>query len=213
MWPFYLNSLKEFRGNLWEDLQQSLLDWTTFLCDLGVNVDIVRGSTGATLLMVILLQAPQINSPDFKQTMEERSNEVFLLCLLNADVSLRRSSGCQALHTLLLNKWSAEFSPYFIDQAYILIHFGGADIFAVIDGNLSPTILAFDYGWWDEWEIVLERCGLDPIAAVQKEFDRWGKIEHLGDGESTAVDTQDLMFQPSGDVTRRKAAVGDRLDE
>lgn len=161
-----------------------------------------------------LLIAPQVISPDVERGLENNSNEVFLLCLFQADVSLRTDHGLQALHTLVIrNKWSAEFSSHFIDLAYILIHFGGADVFAVMDDDNSPTTLAFRHGWWDEWEIVLERCGFDPNTVLRKEIDRLSKIIHLDRGESTAVDTEDLISHASEDVTRRKAIVGDRLDE
>lgn len=173
-------------------------------------MDVWDNTNTETLLGSLI--APQSFNSEFEQVMEFCSNAVFLLCLMKADLSLRTPQGMQALHILFLNKWSAEFSPHFINLAYILIHFGGADIFA-FDDFRSATTLAFLHGWRDEWTIVLDRCGLDPLAVFEKELDRVSRIIHLGSGETTAVDTGDLIFQASGDVTRRKPVVGDRLDD
>ena len=173
----------------------------------------VWDGTDITFILMGYLIAPQRIYSDPEQVMETRSYTVFLLCLMKVDLSLRTPQGMQALHILFFKEWSAEFSPHFIDLAYILIHFGGADISAVDDYNMSPTALAFLHGWRDEWVIVLDRCGLDHHAVLQKEMDRLRKIIHLGSGESTSVDTEDLIFQASGDVTRRRAVVGDRLDD
>ena len=192
------------RGSLWEDPQQSLVDWTTFLCDLGMNVN-------STTSLMSVLENPEIIPPE---VMEYRSNMVFLSCLLKADVSLRTTGGFQALHLLIWsNKWSAEFSPHFIDLAYILIRFGGADVYACDKNNDSPTMLALELGWLDEWVIVLFRCGLDPVTVIRKDIDRINKFRRLGDGESTAVDTEDLVSQVSGAMTLRRSVVGDRLDD
>lgn len=204
--------IEVWREPLWKNLQQSLLDWTTFWCDLGLNMD-VWDVTDTELLINLLITAHRV-FPHCKETIETLSNAVFLLCLLKADVSLRTVHGLQALHILTsYNAWSAEFSPHFIELAYILIHFGGADIFAVDDDDNSPTTLAFRHDWEDEWMIVLDRCGLNPLAVLQKEMDRWNKIKHLGNGESTAVDTEDLILQAPTAATRRRAVVGDRLDD
>ena len=204
--PQTLRTVEEEKP-LWEDPQKSLLDWAAFLCDQGLVLDSFSNEAVTILIHSILLL--EYHSPE---TLRTYTNEIFLLCLLKADVSIRHpKTGMQALHILLFTKWSADLSPHIIDVAYILIHFGGADVHAVVNGKLSPTIFAYLNGWWDEWLIVLDRCGLDCDELIRKENDFWGRTQFLSDGESTAVDTEDLCFRTSG--IRRRPVVGDRFDE
>ena len=144
------------------------------------------------------------------------TNIVFLMCLLKADVSYRdETTGQQALHVLTYFEWSAELSPQFINIAYILIHFGGADVHAIDCYKVSPTAYAYRHGWWNEWLIVLDRCGFNCNEVIRKENDFAKKIQFLGNGESTAIDTEDLSVLTSDTARRRRRrpVVGDRLDD
>ena len=144
--------------------------------------------------------------------MRRRTKAVFILCLLKADVSSREATtGMQALHFLFWKPWSAELSSHVIDLAYILIRFGGADIHAHDYENRSPTIWALESGWENEWKIVLDRCGFLPNEVLNKEIEFLRKILSLGNGESTAIDTEDLSIPKS--VLPRRRVVGARLDE
>ncbi len=190
----------------WEDPQESLVEWSTFLCSQGVKL--------SDTLLIENLFLPHIDSSNFEQIMQERTLTVFLLCMLKADASFREERcGWQALHVLLLNDWSSELSPHFINLAYILIHLGGADVSAPDYEGSTPTIYAFINGWEDEWEIVLDRCGIDYEELFIEEIDRLRKKQRLGGGESSAVDTEELVVKYPGPVTRRRPVAGDRLDD
>ena len=198
----------------WEDPQKSLLDWTAFLCDQGVTYEGMRSQ----MLIIIIIRGLQAleGFSIFSETAARLStNFVFLMCLLKADVSFRQEvTGRQALHVLTICEWSAEFSPHFINIAYILIHFGGADVHAIDYDKFSPTAHACRHGWWNEWLIVLDRCGFDCHEVFRKEIDFVMKILFLGNSESTAIDTEDLIILTSNTATtRRRPVVGDRLDD
>ena len=149
-----------------------------------------------------------------RKYMRRQANAIFILCMLKANVSIREpQTGKQALHILFSNHWSAEFSPYFMHIAYTLILYGGADVHAVDYYNFSSTAYAIQYGWWNEWLIVLDHCGIDPHEVCRKQIDSWDRSRFLGDGESTAVDSEDLSISNFDNLTRRRRVVGDRLDE
>ena len=193
-----------------EDPPKPLLDWAAFVRDQGFMIDPL-GEDGTPVCMPHL-KLKGCNERDMRQ----RTNTVFILCLLKADVSIRlaEAKGMQALHALFFfNTWSAELSLHVIDLAYILIHFGGADIHAVDYNNLSPRMYAFKYGWENEWLTVLDRCGIDKIEVLTKEIERLMKIRFLGNGEGTAIDTEDLSIPKSVSLLRRRRVVDAKLDE
>ena len=198
----YKSSLLEKIGlPVLEDSSKPLLDWVAFLRDQGLMIDHPHPRGYPVCMPQLLLQGHT------KQDMRRRTNAVFILCLLEADVSIREATtGMQALHFLFLNPWSAELSLHVIDLAYILVHFGGADVHALDYLYESPTTWAFEHGWENEWLIVLDRCGFDPIEVLMKE------IELLRKNQSTAIDTEDLSI-PKSDFSLRRPVVGDRLDE
>ena len=199
--------VSEKEKSLWEDPQKSLLDWTAFLCDQGIRFDGMRSENLTNIIR-------SFHSFD-KTAARMLTNVIFLMCLLKADVSLRdEATGRQALHVLTNVEWSADFSPHFINIAYILIHFGGADVHAIDYHKFSPTAYAYLRGWWNEWLIVLDRCGFDCNEVIRKAIDVAEKILFLGNGESTAIDTKDLSTSTSDTaITRRRPVVGDRLDD
>ena len=192
-----------------EDPSKPLLDWVAFLRDQGLVVDNVDKEGFPVCLPHLFLKN------DDQRELRSYTNTVLILCLLNADVSIREATtGMQALHVLFaVNYWSAELSSYVIYLAYTLVHFGGADIHAVDYDNNSPTMYAFWSGWEKEWEIVLDRCGFDLDEVVDKEIERLHKTCFLGNGESTAIDTEDLSIPNAAFPSRRKGFVDARLDE
>ena len=198
---------------LWDDPQKSLLDWTAFLCDQGITFDGMRSK----MLKIHILSPHSLKSVSIVDETAARrcTNAIFLMCLLKADVSLRdEATGGQALHVLTSVEWSAEFSPHFINIAYILIHFGGADVHAIDYHKFSPTAYAYRHGWWNEWLTVWDRCGFDYNEVIRKELDFFEKNQSLGNGESTAIDTEDLRTLTSNTaITRRRPVMGDWLDD
>ncbi len=207
MWavPVFIRDLQMERP-CWEDPPESLVEWSNFLCSQGVKL--------SDTLLIENLFLPHIDSSNFEQIMQERTLTVFLLCMLKADASFREERcGWQALHVLLLNDWSSELSPHFINLAYILIHLGGADVSAPDYEGFTPTIYAYLGGWWDEWKMVLDRCGIDYEELFIEEIDRSRKKQRLGGGESSAVDTEELVDKFPGPVTKRRPVAGDRLDD
>ena len=213
--PYQLVPLPVFEQEkpLWEDPPKSLLDWTAFLCDQGIRFD----GTRSKMLEIHILSLHSLMSDSILDETAARdfTNTIFLMCLLKADVSLRdEATGRQALHVLTSVEWSAKFSPHFINIAYILIHFGGADVHAIDYHKLSPTVYACLRGWRNEWRIVLDRCGFDCKEVIRKDIDFVKKNQFLGNGESTAIDTKDLSTLTSDTATtRRRHVVGDRLGD
>lgn len=191
-----------------EDPSKPLLDWAAFLRDQGLVV----GNVGKEGLPVCFPHL-SLRSHD-ERDMRWHTKAVLMLCFLKADVSIREAeTGMQALHFLFAaNLWSAELSSYVMNLAYILVHFGGADVHAVDYYNNSPTMYAFWSGWEKEWEIVLDRCGFGLDEVVIKEIERLHKTRFLGNGESTAIDTEDLSIPSSAFLSRRRV-VDARLDE
>ena len=206
----YLNAYpideREYLQNL-EMTRNSLFSLTSYLVGQGWDVNEIDDS-GMTMLMryidVISLDADFFESAPV--------GAVLFLCLLNADVSIRtRRYGSQALHILFSWEWSAKYAQDLTMIAYILIHYGGADIYACDYDGLTPTTQAVENGWWEEWATVLKRCGYNPDDVYQYDFERLQKSQKIGDGESTAVDTDDILEFLDTTVTRRKTAKGDRL--
>ena len=209
--PYFLSSpdlFQEQEQPYLEDPSKPLLSWAAFVRDQGLMVDLL-GIEGFPVWMPYLFLQGR-NEEDIRR----RKNAVYVLCLLEADVSIREAkSGMQALHWLFLNPWGAELSLHVQDLAYILVHFGGADIHAVDYENESPTTYAFRCGWMDEWGIVLDRCGFDRHEVLAKTVDFWEKIRFFGNGESTAIDTEDLNIPKFVSSSSRRRVVGARLDE
>ena len=191
-----------------EDPSKPLLDWLAFLRDQGLNVDLLGYRYFPVCMPYFSLEGR--DEGDIRLL----KNAVYVLCLLKANVSIREPKyGMQALHILFLNDWSAELSLHVIDLAYILVHFGGADIYAVDYENRSPTFNALIKGWQNEWGIVLDRCGFDLEEVLAKSIDIWEKIRFFGNGESTAIDTEDLNIPKLVSLSSRRRVVRARLDE
>ena len=208
---FVVNSWRLFQEEeqpFLEDPSKPLLDWAAFLLDQGLMVDLL-GMTCSTVWIPYLL----LRGKD-ERDIRRCKNVVYLLCLLKADVSIREPKyGLQALHILFGNEWSAELSPHVTHLAYILVHFGGADVHAVGYKNRTPTIYAFITGWIKEWQIVLDHCGFDFHEVVIKDIEFREKSRFLGNGESTAIDTEDLSIPNSVSSSSRRRVVSARLDE
>ena len=187
----------------WKDKK---LSSTSFLIEQGLDVNGID-EAGMTTLMSLIL----------KVECEENYAEIFprmvhLLCLLNADVSIRTPKyGLQALHLLLVKKWSAKFAPLLMEIAYILIHVGGADVSACTYNGLSVSYLALGRGWSQEWNHVLNRCGYNLDDVYMNDLKRERKYQKIGDGDSTAVDTDDILEPLGTTVIRRTNVTGDRL--
>ena len=193
--------LAQIEKPIWEYLQRALVDCAIFLCDQGLKVDSFRPLD--FLLLWKWITTPGIHSSVLESTLKESTHTVFLECLLEVDYfSIGREDGVwQGVDIFKVNQRSAKFAVHFLYLACILIHFGCAD-------TSASTMLGFRPEWWNEWMIVLEHCGFGDKKAPQKEK----KPRFLGNGESTAVDTDDLV-QDSGSVTRRRTAAGDRLED
>ena len=97
-----------------------------------------------------------------------------------------------------------------MEIAYILIHYGGADISACTYDGLSPTSLAVTNGCWKEWIIVLKCCGYKPRDVWLNELKRLQKFLKIGNGDSTAVDSDELLEPLRNTVIRRNSVKGDR---
>ena len=190
------------------------LNWARVLCDLGLDVNdtslFPRDPEMLTPLMGNVLLSVSSGSQGSVMV-------VFLLCILGADVSIRHiDAGLQALHMALFANYSVEASPCVEDLIYILIHYGGADPWATTSQGDSPTVLAYRYGWMEEWIVACERCGISKETLLAKERQRRLESKYLGDGESTAIDTDDLnpnILGAGETLKRRRRVAGDRLME
>ena len=182
-------------------LPQSLVDCATFLCDQGLKVDSWRPASFIPIWICAI--PPPIHSSDFERITRQYTVTIFMRCLLKADdVSIGGEDDVwQALDILKVNKSSAGFASHFMNLAYYLICFGGVDVSA-------SARLAFRWGCLQERKIVSKRCGFVYKGVLKKEK----KLGFLGNGESTAVDTEDLVQDP-GSVTRRRPVTGDRLED
>lgn len=194
------------QGEIWETMPSALFSSTRWLVEQGLDVN-ETDDAGMTPLMLSVK-----NFDCDAEFARMTPYTVFCLCLLKADASIRcPKSGFQALHFLLMtNKRSAKSAPTLMEIAYILIHFGGADVSAETFNGLSVSSIALFSGWWEELEMVLNRCGLDLWDVFMKEFQRSARYRGGSLGDSTAVDTDEIS-EPCGTVTKRKAAHGDRL--
>ena len=194
--------------------ENDFLNWAQFLCDLGLDLNDMsvfqREDTMFTPLMVNVLLSVSSRSPGNVMA-------VFLFCILGVDVSMREPvHGAQALHMVFWIEHSVEASPIIKDLAYILIHYGGADPWATTSRGDSPTVLAYRYGWMEEWVTACERCGISKETLFSKELQRQLECLCLDDGESTAIDTDDLtpnILEAGETLKRRRRVAGDRLME
>ncbi|KAL8836176.1 MAG: hypothetical protein Q9170_003029 [Blastenia crenularia] len=190
----------------------TLLGWVSFLSDLDLNVDEID-EIGLTPLM---LRIPFLISQDLDSPVSQRAIlQVLWLCLSGAAVSIREPLyGAQALHWLFFYVGERSLSTsQFSDLAYILIRYGSADVHATMDDGRSPQDLAVHSGRQAEWEQVLRRCGIDPDDVYAEESRRLHRVEYVGEGDSTAIDTDDLPSIYSENIRQRKAIVGDRLEK
>ncbi|KAG6989773.1 amidase [Physcia stellaris] len=194
--------------------ENDFLNWAQFLCDLGLDLNDMsvfqREDTMFTPLMVNVLLSVSSRSPGNVMA-------VFLFCILGVDVSMREPvHGAQALHMVFWIEHSVEASPIIKDLAYILIHYGGADPWATTFGGVSPTNIAYHFGWMEDWIIACERCGISKKTLLSKERQRRLESQYLDDGDSTAVDTDDLTpitLEAFETLKKRKPIIGDRLME
>ncbi|KAL8737156.1 MAG: hypothetical protein Q9181_001974 [Wetmoreana brouardii] len=187
----------------------TLLDWVSFLSNQGLDVNDTN-EKGYTLLMrqIVEIVLPSDRPPPTRSDVIK----VLVLCLLKADVSIREPTlGLQALHLLLLGKTTGLHTSLFSDLAYVLIRYGGADVSATTYDGQSLLEAAYHIGWLDEWITVLHRCGISIEEVFTKERQRPNRSWYLGNGDSTAVDTEDLLQDCSNIVTKRKPILGDRL--
>ena len=204
---FLHNERRRLRNDqTWEMTRSLLLNSTSFLIEQGLDVNEIDDAGMTRLMNVILLFEYSAKYA------ESAPGTVFLLCLLKANVSFQEPKyGYQALHILLSRKWEAKSAPLVMEIAYILIHYGGADISAYTYTDMTPSSLAILGGWLKEWTIVLIRCGYNPEDVYLNDIERWQKSQKIGNGDSTAVDTDDILEPPVTTVTRRNAGSGDRL--
>lgn len=123
-------------------------------------------------------------------------NLILIMCLFGVDVSAREpGNDYQAIHLLMILPHSPEISEFWADLAYILVHFGHADVSAMAtELAQSPTLLAVKYGWFSEWIGVLKRCGIEISAVLKHESEWWMRKTCLGFGESSVIDTEDLLL-------------------
>lgn len=196
---------------IWQNPPVSLLRWAESLRDQGLDTEQTTDD-GHTILMFVM---SHLADPCDKQRTLVLTNAVFMLCLFGADASFREPRyGVPALHLLFsLRKWSAESSRDVVDLAAILILYGGADVFAVTSEGCSPTMIAAKMGWGKEWIHALEICGFDYEEVFMEELKRLKNIKRFGHGDSSAVDTEELIPHNDGTVTKRRNLVGDRLIE
>ena len=192
--------------------ENGFLNWAQFLCELGLDMNDMflfqREDEMFTPLMINVLLSVFSRSPGNVMA-------VFLLCILGVDVSIRNPDGFEALQMVFLAE-SVEASPHVEDLAYILIHYGGADPWATTSRGDSPTVLAYRYGWMEEWVTACERCGISKETLFSKELQRQLECLCLDDGESTAIDTDDLtpnILEAGETLKRRRRVAGDRLME
>ena len=189
----------------------TLLHYLSFLFDQGFEVNDID-DTGFTLLMNLILAItdPHSNSPFNRGG----TLVVLALCLLKADVSIREPIfGLQALHMLFYAGRDVVGTSYFSDLAYVLIRYGGADVHATTYDGASPLLYAYGNGWQDEWFTVLRRCRISISEYWTKERQCLDRFRNLGKGDSTAIDTNDLLCNDSETFTKRKPFTGDRLGE
>ncbi|KAL8701354.1 MAG: hypothetical protein Q9201_004955 [Fulgogasparrea decipioides] len=190
---------------------KTLLDWVSFLSDQGLDVNDIDES-GSTLLMSQI--SMMVFPLDFPPPRRSDILKVLVLCLLKADVSIREPEfGLQALHMLFIGKMTGLHTSLFSDLAYVLIRYGSANMSAKTNDG-RDLLDAADYaGWMDEWITVLHRCGISIQEVFTKELQGLNRSQYIGNGDSTAVDTDDLLHGYSETVTKRKPIVGDRLVE
>ncbi|KAI9805729.1 MAG: hypothetical protein M1833_005222 [Piccolia ochrophora] len=183
----------------------ALLDWVSFPCDQGLDVNDIN-EFGKTRLMrhIFAIIRNKSNSPPSRNDILT----VLVLCLLKVDVSIKEPRfGIQALDLLFLGSETLEIGLntwQFSDLAYVLIRYGGADWSAKAYDGPSSLERAYDNSRLDEWLIVLLRCGISIDEIYTREIQHRHRTRYVGDGHSTAIDTDDLPTHYSETVTRRK---------
>ena len=205
-------------GRFYKNPPKSLLDWISFLRTNAFDAD--TGETATSALYYYLFSHLQSGNAKDPHQLSEEVDAIFLLCLLRADVTQPRALGAQALHYVMMNKWSLALSPYVTELAYVLVRYGHADVYAREDNGFSVSDFAVFRGWYEEWFAVLIQCGFDLDDLLQEHLEYCDKVRRSGGGESSAVDTEDLTslseqvgLLTSGAVRRRKLNVGAGSDE
>ena len=190
----------------------ALLHWLSFLSDQDLDVNNIDDEGFTPLMNKIFAIAHPDPSTDLSQ---KATLVVLALCLLKADVSIRTpDSGMQALHMLFESSKNVLSTYVFMDLAYVLIRYGGADVHVTTTDGFSPLVYACSNGWQDEWYMVLRRCGFSWDEYITKERQCLGRFRyHHGNGDSTAIDTNDLSRNDSETVTKRKPFIGDSLGQ
>ncbi|KAL8793252.1 MAG: hypothetical protein Q9195_004188 [Heterodermia aff. obscurata] len=208
---YILNSATQGYKAILERPPDTLLHWLSFLFDQGLDVNNID-DRGFTLLMKQILS---IINPDRSSPFDRGATLVVLaLCLLKVDVSIRLpGTGWQALHMLFYASRNVVGTSTFSDLAYVLIRYGGADVHATTYDGASPLLHAVKTDWRDEWFMVLRRCRISLSEYLTKEVQCLHRFHYLGNGDSTALDTNDQLLNDSETVTKRKPLKGDRLEE
>ena len=189
----------------------TLLHWLSFLSDQGLEVNNIDYN-GFTPLMNHVF-AIRTNDSDLPSD-PGATLVVLTLCLLKADVTIREPRrGFQALHLLFYSSRDVVGSSKFWNLAYVLIRYGGADVHATTYDGASPLYYALEYGWEEEWLMVLHRCRISLVEYFREERQYLNKCLYLGDGDSTAIDTNDLPRNGSETAMKRKPFIGDRIGE
>ncbi|KAL8721473.1 MAG: hypothetical protein Q9225_001852 [Loekoesia sp. 1 TL-2023] len=196
---------------IWEHCPDLLTDWAEFLRNQGLNVNQLDQGETTWIINEVILHLDSNSCDELFRW--ELTQDIFLQCLLGADVSVREpETGWQALHFLFgSRRWSAEWTSDVLAIACMLINLGGADLFAFTYDGESPSSLAISNGWEHQWRTALDICGFDSEEVIEVDFERWEKYQRLGFGDSSAVDVEDLVSTDTATITRRKPATGDRL--
>ena len=196
----------------WDSLQKEVSLWLTFLSNLGIFAETVTHSANLLWLNLILHVEELSGDPNVLQHGYEIARLFLLLTQLGLDASVRDpESGSQPLHFLLSVSRTAENPPMVIEIAYILIRFGGADVGATNFKGLTPMDIAYGRGWLDEFVSALKMCIHYGSEDLRKRIGlQLGLLEDWG--ESTALDWENVISEEPENITRRTAALGDRLD-
>lgn len=99
-------------------------------------------------------------------------DKAILLLKRNADISCRDRNGDTVLHLVLRcprhherNRMSPEGEFYIslteLNELLMVFITAGADVCAINDEGETPSKIAQDYGWKDEWTKALTLCGYD----------------------------------------------------
>ena len=195
---FLLGMSEDSERCLWRDVQDSILEWRSLLKEQGLdfthlNAVVTIDGFSCSKMIGPLTDLVHREEPGSLQDMRRVANVIFLMCLFEIGLSIETSPyGFQPLHFLMILPKSPEISKFWADIAYILVHFGHADVSAKTALELTPTMVALQFGWFEEWVGVLEQCGIDVITIIAQDLTCCAKHKRLGSGESSVIDTEDI---------------------